>query len=229
MRGNFLVRSLWLGATSLSLLAGAAPSSADSLKDMLACRDVPQADERLQCYDAAAHNAAKTPTPVAVTTNTGTVAAGGFGQNVSSREADLAAREAALKEREARLAKPVETAEEEATLFGIPIPFTKKDRFNQVTELPNQTIERDENGVVEAMTVNVREFTVGGDDRLTLVLENGQVWRQIEGDSIQLSSKPSKPHVARITRGALGSFNLQLNKMNRAVKVRRIDGPQGKR
>jgi hypothetical protein len=75
----------------------------------------------------------------------------------------------------------------------------------------------------------VREFSYNADDRLTLVLENGQVWRQIEGDRFNLKADPESPHKVRISRGAIGSFNLKVNDLNRTVKVRRIDGQPRKR
>jgi hypothetical protein len=265
------IRRQLLSAAFVALAATAihAPAHAQALGRMLACADVPRAEERLQCYDAAARGAigvgaqsasaadprlaareaeiqdlqarirelesAKLAKPVkaspAAVSGADTGQAAGVAAGLAEREAALAAREADLKSREAQLAavKPEMSAAEEATLFGIPIPFTKKDRFNQIEDLPNQKVERNEDGVVEALIANVAEFSYAADERLILVLENGQVWRQTEGDRINLKSDPEKPHVVRISRGAVGSFNLKVNESNRTVKVRRVDGVKGKR
>jgi hypothetical protein len=248
------VSVLALAACAVSGLAALPNAQAQSLARILACSDIPRAEERLQCYDSASRSAiglgaqpaarpAQPPSEDKAAQDRiralearireleagkgAAQASAQSGAGAAEREQALAAREAALAEREAKLSASAQntmSAEEEATLFGIPIPFTKKDRFNQIEELPNQKVERDEDGVVESIVVNIKEFSYGADERLILVLENGQVWRQIEGDRINLKSDPEKPHVARISRGAVGSFNLNVNEINRFVKVRRVDG-----
>lgn len=270
----FTVAAIAFGA----ICASSAPANAQALGRLLACADIPRADERLQCYDAAARSAiglgGAPAAPVAdsgaqdrrlqelnarLRRLEGNASAAGSrdpelrdmearlkdleamkgasksGVNaaaVSQREQELAAREAALQEREAKLAalSPGKAAaEEEATLFGIPIPFTKKDRFNQVEDLPNQKVVRDEDGVVEAIVANIAEFSYTPDEKLIMVLENGQVWRQTDGERLSLKASGDKPNSARISRGAMGSFNLNVNDSNRTVKVRRVDGVKGKR
>jgi hypothetical protein len=252
--------SLGVSVFAISI-AAASGSQANSLARLLSCSDIARAEERLQCYDAAARvaigmGAAPEPRPAAAgdaeaaerdariraleaqireMESAKTAAAKGSTvapAALSEREQALAAREAELRDREAKLAtvaKERDAVEEEATLFGIPIPFTKKDRFNQVENLDNQAVERNEHGMVEAIVVGIAEFSYSADEKLILVLQNGQVWRQTEGERINLRPNPKQPHTARIARGAVGSFNLQINDLNRIVKVRRIDGPQIKR
>lgn len=251
------------GAVALACAVNPGAAQAQTLGRLLACSDIRQAEERLQCYDAAARSAigltpARPQPPAdgnagdgervralearireleagARTKHAGgdaAAAAAAAAAATAEREAAIAAREAALKEREEQLAAVAqtrETAEEEATLFGIPIPFTKKDRFNQVENMPGQAIERDADGVVDAITVKVAEFSYTADRKLILVLENGQVWRQMQGEELHLKAKPETPHTVRISRGTLGSFDLKINESNRVVKVRRIDGSKAKR
>jgi hypothetical protein len=266
------VRQAIFVASALTLAAWSAPARGQALGRLLACADIPRAEERLQCYDAAARSAIGVAPAAAATSAQGTassaaleerardlemrelkvrakelelanqakaakagatpapsVAAGEGAAGLAQREAAVAQREAELQAREAKLAAGARSAEEEATLFGIPIPFTKKDSLNQLAELPNQMVEKDDDGIVDAITVAVREFSYDASERLTLVLDNGQVWRQIEGDRINLKSEPETPHKVRISRGAMGSFNLKVNDVNRTVKVRRIDGQPRKR
>jgi hypothetical protein len=266
-------RQLMLVSCVMTLAAWSAPAQGQSLGRLLACADIPRAEERLQCYDAAARTAIGIAPATAVqrlespgssaaleerardlemrelkvraqelelskkmkAAKGGVAAAAAVpvaeqgGAALAQREAALAQREAELKAREAKLNAGKMSVEEEATLFGIPIPFTKKDSFNQSAELPNQTVEKSHDGIVDAITVGIADYTYNADERLTLVLENGQVWRQIEGDRINLSANPETPHKVRISRGAMGSFNLKVNEMNRTVKVRRIDGQTRKR
>jgi len=57
----------------------------------------------------------------------------------------------------------------------------------------------------------------------TVVLDNGEVWRQIDGDTT-MAHWFKKPvfYVATITAGALGSSNLRVQGEGRSYKVRRV-------
>jgi hypothetical protein len=57
----------------------------------------------------------------------------------------------------------------------------------------------------------------------TVVLDNGEVWRQIDGDTT-VAHWFRKPgfYVATVTAGALGSSNLRVHGEGRSYKVRRI-------
>lgn len=148
---------------------------------------------------------------------------------IAGREAALAQREAELKAREAKLAAlPTAQAEEEATLFGIPIPFTRKDAFNQQTDTNGVKIERNSDGNVDAIMAAVREWSLTGDGMMIVVLENGQVWRQTDGAPLRLRDDPANPNIARISRAALGSFMMTVNGSAKSIKVRRVDGKKPK-
>jgi hypothetical protein len=274
-------------AVSATIAAPGALAQAGSLGRMLACSDIPRAEERLQCYDSAARTAiglgaapaaapeqvirqkeaelaererklaereilvrkleaavrdlkdkvviaadnppppapgsAPAPEPAAMAAPAAGDAA------LAAREAALAQREAALKAREAQMAAlPASKAEQEATLFGIPIPFTRKDSFSQQTEDGGLTIERDGGGEVEAISAPIREWSVTGDGKLIAVLDNGQVWRQTDDGQLRLRDDPANPNVARIARGALGSFTMTVNGSSKSIKVRRVDGRKAK-
>ena len=57
----------------------------------------------------------------------------------------------------------------------------------------------------------------------TVVLDNGEVWRQIDGDTTMAHwfKKPGF-YVATVTAGALGSSNLRVQGEGRSYKVRRV-------
>ena len=58
----------------------------------------------------------------------------------------------------------------------------------------------------------------------TVTLANGQVWRQLSGDTdFAHWTKPAPAYAARITRGALGSFNLKVKGRSEAFKVEQIN------
>jgi hypothetical protein len=57
----------------------------------------------------------------------------------------------------------------------------------------------------------------------TVTLENGEVWRQVSGDSsFARWNKPASRYLVRITRGVLGSFNLEVQNVPGLYKVRRV-------
>jgi len=58
----------------------------------------------------------------------------------------------------------------------------------------------------------------------TVTLANGQVWRQLPGDTdFAHWTKPAPAYAARITHGALGSFNLKVKGRSEAFKVEQIN------
>lgn len=145
---------------------------------------------------------------------------------------DLAAKDAeikALQEKIASLSRVTATTEEQATLFGIPIPFTRNDPMKQMETLPNQNVERGEDGEIEAIEVALREWSTAADGMQIFVLENGQVWRQTSGEAPYLNPQPKTPHIARVARGAIGSFNMTFKGSNKVMKVRRVDGKKSKK
>jgi hypothetical protein len=58
----------------------------------------------------------------------------------------------------------------------------------------------------------------------TLMLSNGQQWRQIAGDTSNAHWKnASRTYTAKITRGAFGSYNLQIQGLPGLYKVERLE------
>jgi hypothetical protein len=58
----------------------------------------------------------------------------------------------------------------------------------------------------------------------TVVLANGQTWRQLSGDTSAAHwTKPAPGYTVQISRGALRSFNLKVKGISSAYKVERID------
>lgn len=59
--------------------------------------------------------------------------------------------------------------------------------------------------------------------RSLFVLDNGQVWKQIDGDSTELHHRPSEgPMNVRIEKAFMGSFSLTVDGKNTKLKVRRV-------
>ena len=77
---------------------------------------------------------------------------------------------------------------------------------------------------IEQLTATVREFSKTVRGRALFVLDNGQTWRQLEGDDAQVHEPPSgTPLKVTIARGAFGSYNLTIEGRNGLIRVRRVE------
>lgn len=73
-----------------------------------------------------------------------------------------------------------------------------------------------------AATVRGLSKTVRG--RAIFVLDNGQTWRQIEGDDTQVFEPPPGTALkVTIARGIFGSYQLSIEGRNGFVRVRRVE------
>jgi hypothetical protein len=76
---------------------------------------------------------------------------------------------------------------------------------------------------VAEITAVVRELSKTAHGRAVFVLDNGQTWRQLDGDSVAVQEPdPGKALNVTISRGLFGSYNLAIAGRNGIVKVRRL-------
>lgn len=59
-------------------------------------------------------------------------------------------------------------------------------------------------------------------ERLVVTFENGQVWRQIRGDTTRIRVNLDRNQTADITESSLGGYKLRLNEIRRTLRVERI-------
>ena len=72
----------------------------------------------------------------------------------------------------------------------------------------------------QELLAGVSGITYDARGRFTITLDNGQVWRQLEGDTSVLSG--SHISTVRISRGALGSYDLNVVGRNASYRVSRL-------
>lgn len=102
--------------------------------------------------------------------------------------------------------------------FGLPRPpqaATKVDEFGR----PPPAAAVAEITSLSAMAI---EFARNARGKSLFVLDNGQVWRQIDSDSSQVLDPAAKTFKVTIERGVLGSYNLTMEGRNGLVKVMRL-------
>ncbi len=78
--------------------------------------------------------------------------------------------------------------------------------------------ERDD----DRMTAEIADFRKDQRDHFTVALQNGQVWRQVPGDTDIARFRSGRTHQVTISRGMLGSYDLRFNDRNATFKVQRL-------
>ena len=95
-------------------------------------------------------------------------------------------------------------------------PVTTKEEFGK----PPQPAET---GELREITATVIEFAKTGRGKAIFILDNGQVWRQLDADGTELPyASPSTPMKVTIEAGFLGSYNLTIEGRNSLIKVTRL-------
>jgi hypothetical protein len=74
----------------------------------------------------------------------------------------------------------------------------------------------------DRMTAEITDFRKDQAGRFTVALSNGQVWQQVAGDTTEARYRPGNTHSVTISRGSLGSYDLNFNDRNTTFKVRRL-------
>lgn len=73
------------------------------------------------------------------------------------------------------------------------------------------------------LEATVVEFRVNPFGVVTAVLDNGQVWRQLNSDDETLHlPKSDKVFTVKVKKGALGNYLMTVNELKRTIRVKRI-------
>ena len=127
---------------------------------------------------------------------------------------------------------PILTAEEERSWFGFdlsslfgssPSQQTTPAQFGSDRLPATHAEEQTAAAAVDSITAAVTDVAFTPFGRFIVFLDNGQVWRQIEGDADRaIFKKPAKDNKVIISRGFIGSYNLTLNDSDKLFKVTRV-------
>jgi len=124
------------------------------------------------------------------------------------------------------------TAQEQKNWFGFdigglfgssPAQQTTPEKFGS-ERLPAQPPAPGEPPPMEALdhiTAKVTDFSYTPFGKFIVFLDNGQVWRQVEGDSDKANFERSGNTVS-IERAALGSYAMMINDSSKTYKVKRV-------
>lgn len=192
-------KSVWMGLAAVAAVAGSAPApaAAQAAKDLLECAAIPRDADRLACYDAAVAQAS--PAARAASETRAREA-----RRIAAEEATAAA--AAAKAKAAADAVAAAAAARED--FGAEgVPSRSAERFRPA---PGEVVEI-EAGITEVLT---NRSGLG-----VFMLDNGQVWRQV--DTTNLPNIRDGDRV-KVAKGTLGGYDLVFVKSKRRAKVKRL-------
>lgn len=134
-----------------------------------------------------------------------------------------------LRETLAATKKPAErTEEDKISLFGFDFGGIFGSREGPTTaeefgknQMPVPAPE--EGQVLESISAGVTDYAKTPFGKFIVVLDNGQVWRQLDSDTgTARFLKPPTDNKVVISRGLLGSYNLKINDQNMLFKVKRL-------
>jgi hypothetical protein len=130
--------------------------------------------------------------------------------------------DAAVPRAKSALAAPAEKPAEKSLLewFGFARPQksgTKPEDFGKPAPEPGPGEE------ITEITATVLEFAKNPRGKSVFILDNGQVWRQLDADStVVRDPAPGTKMKVTIETGALGSYNLTIEGRNTLIKVSRL-------
>jgi hypothetical protein len=111
-----------------------------------------------------------------------------------------------------------------SSLFGSsPEQQSTPQQFGSDKLADTRTQEETEAKTVDSISAGVTDYALTPFGKFIVFLDNGQVWRQEEGDADHATfHRNPKDNTVTIERGFLGSYNLKLNDSNRIYKVTRV-------
>jgi len=171
----------------------------EAAADMIACTAINKSKHRLKCFERALP-----------------------GLRAAFPEAEVLA---AARAEDALQAVAKEAKEE----FGLTAAETRKNdpAFESdfgVEDVPRDALlEYDEEGDINSIESAVVEVGRNLRGKLIIILENGQVWRQIDADTSRTYIPKKLDGVtAKVKRASLGSYVLRVSSARNTFKVRRV-------
>jgi hypothetical protein len=75
---------------------------------------------------------------------------------------------------------------------------------------------------IDQISAKVTGYSFASNGRFTVTLDNGQIWKQIDGDTGIAKFNDKGENTVTISRGFLGSYNLVVEGRNAMFKVKRL-------
>jgi hypothetical protein len=200
-----LLALAWIAAVSCQIGTAWADPNDDAIAGLQRCKSVGDDKARLACYDSLA-----TPTQTAAAQSPETAQsppASSFGQTAPTKA-------------------------EEKSWFGFdmsglfgssPSQQTTPQQFGSEKLPSTRAREEAASTELDQISARVTNYAYTPFGKFIVFLDNGQIWKQIEGDSGQaVFHKTPTDNTVVIARGLIGSYNLYVNGSSATFKVDRI-------
>ena len=181
------------------LLSSSAFAQSASIQDaMTECSKVSNSLQRLVCYDRLAKSMRQYS---------------GLEQSVStvSRQPSVPVTVPRTPVPDREPVTPSQTAQPQASAPTVAVP-TAEQEFGLEHK-------RDTDEMISRINATVTEISTNQFRKRLITLENGQKWRQQDGSTLKISVGDR----VYVERGALGSFYLSNDKVNKRMKVKRVN------
>ena len=89
-------------------------------------------------------------------------------------------------------------------------------------EARNRT-RQNETQVLQSASTRIASSRIHGYASLEITLENGQVWRQLQGDNQRIDADDVVGSDIEIRESRLGGYRLHLNDIDRIIRARRVE------
>jgi hypothetical protein len=116
------------------------------------------------------------------------------------------------------------TAQMRAAIQATPGPAARlpQQQFGQ-EDLRSARASPASRGPVKRLTARVMNFSISPTGYFTVELDNGQVWRQVDGDTNYARFRtPASRNLVNIEHGFLRSYNLHIQGGSQSYKVHRV-------
>ncbi|MGN6515477.1 MAG: hypothetical protein ACTHLR_06515 [Rhizomicrobium sp.] len=195
----FAVTSASLFALALASAAAAGPRD-DILEALGKCAKITDNSQRLDCYDGLAprlRDALNTPPDRITHPPTKEEEESWFGFNLDNFFGSAPSNQTTPQ------------------AFGA-------DKLAQTAPAGSAAAEQEPNAI-DSISAGVTDYSFTPYKKFIVFLDNGQVWRQIEGDTGQARfQRQAKDNTVTIERGAFGSYDMHINDGNQDYKVTRV-------
>lgn len=219
---------LAVAASALLPLAAHADPRQDLVDGMARCAVVNDSVDRLACYDALYPQlkAAQAPAPfVAVGAPPAAAPA------APSMAPPPASMPAAAPPAVATAAPPPADNRpwyDPGRILGVsPNQQTTPEQFGGENLLPpkpapGEVAVNQPPAALDSISTTVRDWSFNPYDKFMVVLDNGQIWQQIESDSGKARFIKGAKNTVVISRGFIGSYNMSINDSGAIFKVKRL-------
>jgi len=211
-----------LTITSFSAAPSAAqsPTQPNELQAIYACKSIPDAQERLACYDNSVgrFEAAEKNGEVVTVTKTAIekVERDAFGFNIPS----LPSLGRFFSNDKTNTKKD---AEDKHNVLTAPVKQATTDESIFKPEKPPEFKAEIKSSIITNVALELRKVSEFGYKKKRFFMTNGQVWEQIGTTKLRIpKAKNGKANIVEIRKAAMGSFLLQINGKGSAIRVKRV-------